>query len=182
MAIAGGSLFKGIQDAIKKNDGKVAVFIIDQPQNARDMQEEVSMLTFCQQQLIRFAVGAGCLFWRIEPDIQGATTLVRLRALLPQNTPVIKKSRANAFDSTGLAGNLKTAGVKYLVLLGHAMNHCVKQTAIGGSFRKNDAFVPGATGNNFEVMTTRSVLSGQGANEEPTWVDAEHVTFYASLQ
>jgi hypothetical protein len=180
MGLVAGSLTEGIQKAAK--NGVVAVLIIDQPEPKLQVNVEVPFLTRAQQRLLGYAASMGCKFWRIELSQHGIVgafpTATALKAYLPMDAPIITKQKLNAFEGTSLAADLATAHVTHVVVLGHEMNCCVKQTAIGGSYRRNDPFIAGATGNGLEVLTTREVLSGNG---DPSWIDAPKVTFYTTL-
>jgi len=133
----------------------------------------------------------GLPVWLVELSPSGPVarprerTMVRLRAMLPRNTPRVAKQRFNAFEGTDLLARIHNAMVlSYLVVMGHEVNCCVKQTAIGGSYKPSSPFVEGATGNGFKVLTCDDILSINSKHWDPVkadWWDHMRVEYYASL-
>ena len=162
---------------------KIGVLIIDEPEPKPPVADaDVKKITRDQQTLLAFANGQGCKFWRIELSQRGIAgehpTSLRLRGFLPPDTPVVTKKHLNAFTETNLAGQLQTAGVTHVVVLGHETNCCVKQTAVGGPPKPERDPVAGATQLGYTVLTSPLVLKGRDA---PKWTGEAKTEFYAKL-
>lgn len=176
MAQINGSLLDRIS-LVRDGGAEVGVLLIDEQANFNATPELIEDQRF----LLHMASRLGCRFWLIELDPTNGVaptspTLLRLRALVQAATVV--KTRFNGFEGTNLHANLTAAGVTtHVVVLGHAANCCVKQTAIGGAYKPGQPFVAGAAGLGYTVMTANRLLSDGPAN----WTNAANVEFYSDL-
>ncbi|MFX2611673.1 cysteine hydrolase family protein [Enterobacter mori] len=114
-------------------------------------------------------------------------TAIQLRGLLSPNIPVIRKPRFNAFDDTDLLKQLHSRAVNsHVVLMGQEANCCVKQTALGGVYRRRGGtFIDGAVGHGYSVLTSDVVLranfpGGPSGIKADWWADPR-VEYYSML-
>ncbi len=168
----------------------VGVLLIDEQGNFNGSPALIGS----QRHLLAFAASMRCPVWLVELDppsgmanvavpantVAGRAmkTLVSLRSLVPDDTPVLRKSQFNAFVGTNLVADLAGRGVNsHLVVLGHEGSCCVKQTAVGGPPKPNAVPLVGATGHGFTVLSTASIVSGS----TNSWSGNVNVGFYSQL-
>ncbi len=172
---------------------KVGMLVIDEPVSA-DREDTLAVPPHIRamQTLLVFGVREGLPVWLIElcpgeVHAPSSRTMVRLRGLLPTSTPAVLKKRFNAFEGTNLLTLLQDAGVTtHLVVMGHEVNCCVKQTVLGGKYKRSTPFVFGAIDLRYKVLTSDHVLSINGAPKGPhgtkaDWADHVDVRYYAHL-
>lgn len=180
MAEIDGSLIAQIGE-LSANEVTVGVLVIDEQQDFTGSQTLIEN----QQQLLVACGRFSCRFWLVELNPRAgiaptSRTLLRLRALVHAATSIVAKTRFNAFEGTNLHASLLARGVSsHLVVLGHEVNCCVKQTAIGGRYKPGQPVVPGATGRGYTVMTAEAVLSSNGRQAD--WKQERDVEFYTTL-
>lgn len=189
-----GSLMEAIWKDYITQGKKVGILLIDEQTAFPDdpnvvVQPPLAMKNLrYQQTLLAYAQYLACPIWCIEnnPTIgskdpkPNRPTTIRLRGLLPPNTPCITKPFFNAFEGTDLEHELLTKQVKAVVVLGYETNFCVMFTAIGGSRTKDGkaAFVDGAVQRGWPVLTHGNILNGW---KEAIWQEEKGVHFYAQL-
>ena len=144
--------------------------------------------TYDQQAVLMFASRNGCPVWLVELNPNAGNepnlkTRVRLRALLPPGTPVVTKTSLNAFVGTNLDHQLTAHHVSAFVIMGFAVNCCVRQTAVGGPEKRVGPHVHGATDHGYVVMSCPQILRGGQANEGGTaiWRHEPGVWFFNSV-
>lgn len=98
-----------------------------------------------------------------------------LRDLLPEGTPVVTKTKMNAFESSNLHELLQAANITAFVVMGYETNCCIRMTATGTTGSKSTAVTsPGGTALGYIVMSCQEVLRGG----EASWAEEPGVRFF----
>lgn len=195
MALIHGSLMDGIWKGFVKKGLTIGILVIDEqtPLGNEDPNDpaaslKVKPLIRNQQKLLAHAQYLGCPTWCIELNAtigkanekETTPTNIRLRGLLPADTPVITKRSYSAFEGTDLKDQLKSKFVRAVVVLGFETNFCVKFSAVGG-FPDHACKLPfqyGATQLGFPVLSCDQILNGIGPAK---WWNEKSVFFYTGL-
>ncbi|MBX3264067.1 MAG: isochorismatase family protein [Labilithrix sp.] len=171
----------------------VGILVIDEPVSAdREDPNAVPDHIRDMQTVLVYAGWERHPVWLVElspgPEQNPTSrTMVRLRGMLPPSTPAVLKKRFNAFEGTNLRELLRAANVtSHLVVMGHEVNCCVKQTVIGGRYKPSTPFEFGAVGLEYTVLTSDRVLSINGEPKGPggvkaDWADHVAVEYYARV-
>ncbi|MBX3205717.1 MAG: isochorismatase family protein [Labilithrix sp.] len=174
-------------------DITVGILVIDEPVTA-DRQDPMAVPHHIRnmQTVLVYAGWEQHPVWLVELSpgpvhSPASRTMVRLRGMVPPSTPAVLKKRFNAFEGTNLLELLRAANVtSHLVVMGHEVNCCVKQTALGGRYKASTPFEFGAVGLHYKVLTSDHVLSINGAPTGPggakaDWADHADVEYFARL-
>lgn len=164
-------MFHVVVDAAKTGK-KLGVMVIDQVGGADLplLKRQCRVLNFARQQM-------GWPIWFVSMKNDPLHSM--LHAAAPTAT-LYQKTRFNAFDVDELRLAVGAARVEAIVMMGHATNQCVRQSAVGGFPDRlhKKPFTEGATGHGHTVMTCTDVLSG---GEAVSWCDNPKVLYYARL-
>lgn len=175
----------GLLEAMQQchDDGEpLGVLVIDEADGTAYTQTPHQLRVLQQAQ----ALGQVVILIEINPELNHdarAHTISSRRAFLPYVHQVVNKRFLNAFDGDSypdLQRTLNLCGLprgSKLVVMGYAVNQCVRLTAVGGPDKPNQAPKPGATQRGYTVLTCPQILRGGTA----TWRNDRGVRYFSRL-
>lgn len=171
-----GSLIGGMENATNENY-KVGVVLIDEQSSGGS---KVYPETSYQQKIIVHAKEKKYPIWVVELNPKrgekaNLPTHSALRDMLPEGTPVVTKTKLNAFESTDLHDLLQAAKITAFAVMGYNTNCCVRMTVTGTTASNSDVVTAkGGIALGYLVLSCQEVLRGG----EATWFDEPGVRFF----